>query len=227
MKSWEFLLLLLTLHANYFFFHFTHRTGYPVTKGVMKLTSLGNKIVFIFWASKACFVFVLEVHIGYFLLVFFNEPAFIQFLEPSQRQTGGTHAKELKRRSSGKCQTITFLQSSLLWNLYHHSLKKKQLSYLRGFRLAGWSIPSTNNAVLAETYTLRPYCHDVHLLILTFDHIQGIILTLFLMNVVHTCYMAWSCKPLLVRVVSCLQRFSRMAHMQYNPDYPNVRGDIE
>lgn len=134
--------------------------------------------------------------------------------------------QELKRRSSGKFWTITFLQCNLSWNLYYHSPKKKQLSYLRGFRLAGWSISSTNNAILAKIYTLKPYYHDVHLLILTFDHIQEIILKLFLMNVVHACCMVWSCKPLLVRVVSCLQRFSRMAHMQYNPDYPNVRGDI-
>lgn len=30
-----------------------------------------------------------------------------------------------------------------------------------------------------------------------------------------------------MRVVNCLQRFARMAHMQYNPDYPNVKGGIE
>lgn len=34
----------------------------------------------------------------------------------------------------------------------------------------------------------RAYYHDVHLLVLTLDHIQQLIWKLFLMHVVHMCY---------------------------------------
>lgn len=77
--------------------------------------------------------------------------------------------------SSRKLEPILFLLGGLWWNLCYHS-QNKAVKLLKKF----WVGISRGLC-----YPVRLYCHCVHLLILSLEPIQQIILKLFLMNVVH------------------------------------------
>lgn len=73
---------------------------------------LPNCVSFLFWQ---CILLIFP----WFSLMSFPLSSFWRFYNDEVEQL----MEKLQRRSSGKFQMITFLQSSHLWNLYYHSLK--------------------------------------------------------------------------------------------------------